>query len=182
MSHRRQEIKSAIVTAIENELGASATVTLKRSRPVRETKLPHVEVAILSESAERINNLQIDRNAELVVDIYTGSDSGVSAEEKIDDIAYQIELAVAGQKSLPDADGVPQIGDIHYIGYSADYGDNESTTDKMSARLSFSCRYQTATTASEGDLSDFEESRLAADNAAGDETIEAKTDLETDAA
>lgn len=93
MSHRRQQIREAIVTRL-----ASVPVTLTRSR-VRNWQageLPGIAVYTLSEQSETapIDSREMARTVTVAVEIYVGGGDGI--DDEIDDLCVAIEAAMEG--------------------------------------------------------------------------------------
>lgn len=102
--HSRQKIREAIVSLLKGNTDAGDNVLSNSEVPIQEGDLPAIRIYTLAEDVQFINNAhqQYERKLSLNIEATTFDQNENDLENKMDDLAEQIETIIGNNELLKD--------------------------------------------------------------------------------
>lgn len=113
MTHARQQIRDAVVTAITGLTTTGSNVFAGRVYPLTNGELPGACVYTLNESSELVTKTTLLRQVQVNVEAYVKADENF--EDTVDQIAAEVEAAIESNTALQAL-----VKDIHPTEFEKD--------------------------------------------------------------
>jgi len=113
MSHARQQIRDAVVTAVTGLAATGSNVFAGRVYPMTAAELPGICVYTMNETSELMTKTTLMRQVQVNVEAYVKATDDF--EDVVDDIAAEVEAAIEGDAALPAL-----VKDIHATEFEKD--------------------------------------------------------------
>lgn len=135
MTHARQTIREAFVTALTGLSTTGARVYASRTQPLSRGDLPALLVYAQDENAETSSGRTLDRTVTITVEGVAAANSDL--DDTLDDIAEEVEAAIGADPTVGGVvrDAVYQASEIEF--------DPDGETQGGMIRLAFAVDYRT---------------------------------------
>jgi hypothetical protein len=162
MAHERAQIRARVVAFLNNATNAQCRVFRGRISPARRKELPYIVVSTPSDdvdvSESRLRNpREYLRALTVIVEAHAEERGGVGIDDILDDLAYQIEVALADPFWSDETENAVEVEDAILAATDIEF-DDEATRKLGRVKLTYSASYKTLRPVppSDDSLDDFE--------------------------